>query len=163
MREIRPSGLSRGRAPKGPSLLYRLKSLLLLVGPIQYHVGDTVQIRFEAGRDCHVYLIDAGTSGGLFLLYPNGYHADSAVTGGREYVVPASGDPYTIPVGGPKGWEGLKIVATLKPLDLGVKPGGAATQIDFDQRSAFARRLGDELRRLKPEEWTVGTWAFRVK
>jgi hypothetical protein len=129
----------------------------------EYRIGETVQIRFETGRDCHVYLIDAGTSGGLYLLYPNGYHADSAVKGGREYVVPAPGDPYTIPVSGPKGWEGIKIVATLRPLDLGVKPGGAAVQIDFDQRAAFARRLGDELRRLKPEEWGVGTWAFRVR
>jgi len=78
----------------------------------EYHTGNELEVHFRASRDCHVYLVDVQTSGGMYLLFPNSYQANAVVEGGKEYVIPGPNDEFAIQVDGPSGWEGLKIIAT---------------------------------------------------
>jgi len=128
----------------------------------EYRIGDSLEVCFKPERDCHVYVIDVQTSGGLYLLFPNEYHPDSRVEGGQEQVIPAPTSPYAIDVGGPPGWEGIKVVATTKPINISVAPKGLAVEIRRTQREEFVRQLSAELTKLAPGEWAAGTWAFRI-
>jgi len=126
-----------------------------------YRVGEDVEIHFKAGRNSHVYVVDVQPSGGVCLLFPNAHHTVSAVTAGQEHVVPAQGAAYAIRVGGPAGWEGLKIVASSVPLDLGTCVRDAPG-IKQDGQVLFVERLAEGIRRLRPQDWAENTWAFFV-
>ena len=60
-------------------------------------------------------------------------------------------------------WEGLKIVATLDRLDLGIRAHGPATQVKRGDQKGFADNLGAGLSKLRAQDWAEGTWAFFVK
>jgi hypothetical protein len=82
---------------------------------------------------------------------------------GREYVIPGHEDGYAITVNGPSGWEGLKIVATMNPIELGMHFEGAAKEIQIENQRSFVTRLGTELSRTQAEDWSEGSWAFFIK
>ncbi|NQT19253.1 MAG: DUF4384 domain-containing protein, partial [Planctomycetes bacterium] len=128
----------------------------------EYRQGDTVEIHFKADANCYVYIIDIGTSGGMYLLYPNAFHPSGAAVGGKEHVIPDPADGYEIPVSGPAGWEGLKVIATVRPIDLGIEVKGPAIKIDDTQQREFVKKLADQLRKMRPQDWAEGAWEFFV-
>ena len=51
---------------------------------MEYKVGETMRVGFEAPRDGYVTLVNVGTSGKITILYPNAFAPDHSVKGGRR-------------------------------------------------------------------------------
>ncbi len=76
-----------------------------------YCAGDSIRIFFRTNIDAYVTIYDLNTQGRVNVLFPNRYHRDNFVRGGRTYSLP-SGYGYRLMVEGPRGWEYLRAVAT---------------------------------------------------
>ena len=83
-----------------------------------YRTGQKIVVGFRASRDCHLTLLNIGTSGKLTVLFPNSQHQDNFIQAGREYQIPADEDDFEYLLQGPPGVEKLKAVATLKKIAL---------------------------------------------
>lgn len=127
-----------------------------------YKIGEPLRIHFKSQRDGYAYLFNVQTSGGIRLIFPNAQRPDGAVKGGKVYTLPES-DLYRIRVKGPSGWEGLRIVTTRKPLDLGALPPGLDTRDAPKDRETFLERLGGRVRRLPADEWAEASWVFHIE
>ena len=80
------------------------------VGP-----GDIVKVHFKADTDCHLTLIDIGTSGKMTRLWPNQFSgSDNLVKAGKSYSFPGPNDRFQFKVSGPEGLERIVAVATTK-------------------------------------------------
>lgn len=103
--------------------------------------GENIVFKFKADRDCYLNLIDCGTSGQVTVLFPNAYHKDNRIQGGKEYSIPSADMGFDIQTQGPSGRELVKAVATLRPLNL--------LDFDFNQltkedNAGFLTRTLDE-------------------
>jgi hypothetical protein len=83
-----------------------------------YRLGQNIVVGFRASRDCHLTLLNIGTSGKLAVLFPNSLHPDNFIQAGRDYRIPDAGDDFEYQLQGPPGVERLKAVATLNPVAL---------------------------------------------
>jgi hypothetical protein len=116
---------------------------------VQARVGSLLTFSFEAERDCHLTLIDLGTSGKITVLFPNQYQPDGFVKAGRVYQTGTRGMlPFQIRATGPPGRELVKVIATadslaLSSLKLG-KAGAAGTR-SIEAGSEFVRQLARDL------------------
>ena len=128
----------------------------------RYRVGEDVRIHLKADRDCYAYIFDVQTSGATRLIFPNRYYPDGAIQAGREYTLPESG-LYAVKASGPEGWEGLRALATVRPLDTGAAPVGAFKRLDSEAREALLKRVGEQLPRLAPKDWAEGAWVFYIE
>ena len=81
-----------------------------------YMIGEKLTVNFKADRDCYVTLVDVGTSGNVYILFPNRFSSGNKVKANEVYSVPDKGDGYKITVNGPPGTEIVKAIATLKPI-----------------------------------------------
>jgi len=116
---------------------------------VQAQLGDVIRFNFKADRDCYLTLINVGTSGRITVLFPNQYRPDGFIQGGRVYQTETRGEmPFKIRASGPAGRELVKVVATLKPLDLSSlrmgEAGGAGTR-SIESGSQFAQQLARDL------------------
>jgi hypothetical protein len=84
-----------------------------------YRVGDPLRIFFYAEKDCYLNLIDFGTSGRARVIFPNRYQRDNFVRGGTVIEIPGRrDDEFRYTVGGPRGVERLKAIASRDKLKL---------------------------------------------
>ena len=83
-----------------------------------YRTGQKIVVGFRASRDCHLTLLNIGTSGKLTVLFPNSLHPDNAIQAGRDYRIPEADDDFEYELQGPAGVEKIKAVATLKKVAL---------------------------------------------
>lgn len=83
-----------------------------------YRTGQKIVVGFRASRDCHLTLLNIGTSGKLTVLFPNALHPDNFIQAGRDYRIPEADDDFEYELQGPAGVEKLKAVATLKKMAL---------------------------------------------
>ena len=83
-----------------------------------YRTGQKIVVGFRASRDCHLTLLNIGTSGKLTVLFPNSLHPDNLIKAGRDYRIPEADDDFEYELQGPPGVEKLKAVATLKKVTL---------------------------------------------
>ena len=85
----------------------------LQVDKARLNPGDTVQVFFEADRDCYLTLIDVGTSRKITRLWPNQFSgADNLVRAKQRYSFPAATDRFQFRVSGPEGVERIVAYAT---------------------------------------------------
>ncbi len=83
-----------------------------------YNIGEPITFEFRANHDCYVTLVDIGTSGEVTILFPNRWHEENFVRGGRSYRVPPKRASYKLEAAPPAGTEIVKIFATLARHDL---------------------------------------------
>lgn len=76
-----------------------------------YRVDDPIAIFFVPHRACYVTVLDYGTSGRVSVLRP---WWNRKVEPGREYRIPERGG---FQVGGPPGYELVRVIGTVKPID----------------------------------------------
>ncbi len=96
-----------------------------------YRVGDRIVVKCQAQRDCHITILNLGTSGKLTTLLPNQQRAANFVKAGETITVPGPGDSFHLQLSGPPGVERIKAIATVedKPImngDTGSMSTGAA-------------------------------------
>ncbi len=131
-----------------------------------YRVGDKIVVRFRATRDCHLTLLNVGTSGRLTILFPNSLHRDNAIKAGRDYSIPGPDYGFEYELQGPPGIERLKAVATLENVTL--------LESNFDAEGSFfrvvppatgARDIGliqKKVASLPQQKWAEASSEFRV-
>jgi len=129
-----------------------------------YRIGSEIVFHVRATRPCFVTLIDLPTSGGMNVLLPNRFQKTAEVPAGQTVSIPAERAPFAIRVKGPPGVEGVKAIATLRPLRIGGPPHG---QVFFhaDGRRAqeeLCKKIAEGLSQLGHEEWDVAEWTFRI-
>lgn len=83
-----------------------------------YRIGQKIVVGFRANRDCHLTLLNIGTSGKLTVLFPNALHSDNFIQAGRDYRIPEADSEFEYELQGPDGVEKLKAIATLKKVAL---------------------------------------------
>ena len=72
-----------------------------------YPLGAKVRVMATAERDCRLTLLDVGTSGNVFVLFPNRYQQDNQLRAGETVTIPANEAPVDYQLGGPTGVEAL--------------------------------------------------------
>jgi hypothetical protein len=93
-----------------PGQTYEVKMTL---SPQQevYRPGDKFTLSFTASQDCHVALIDVGTSGEITVLFPDhGFGETGEVKAGQEVILECE-------VGGPGGLDSIRAIATQQKVD----------------------------------------------
>ena len=93
-------------------------------------VGDEIRILMRADRNCHLSLINIGSTGSVSILLPNALRDDTLVIAGQWTTFPKKEDGFSLPLLGPAGVEKIVAIASENPLDL--KPD------DFHQSGQFA-------------------------
>lgn len=72
-----------------------------------YPVGAKVRVMATAERDCRLTLLDVGTSGQVYVLFPNRYQQDNRIRAGETVTIPGDAAPVDYQLGGPVGVEAL--------------------------------------------------------
>jgi hypothetical protein len=80
-----------------------------------YRPGDTLTLSIRTNRDAFVSVVNVGSSGRVTVLFPNKHAPSNRVAAHQVVQLPADNAPYRIKVGGPSGYDLLKIIATARP------------------------------------------------
>lgn len=131
-----------------------------------YRTGQKIVVGFRTSRDCHLTLLNIGTSGKLTVLFPNSLHPDNFIQAGRDYRIPGEDDDFEYELQGPAGVEKLKAVATVKKVTLlesNFAPDGSLFRtVDA---VAGARDIGvikKKCAEVPPDEWAEDACEFSV-
>ena len=130
----------------------------------RYHVGEEVTFHIRASRDCWIVLLDLQTSGEVHVLFPNSYQRDNFVRANDIHAIGSAASPFAVEVTGPAGVEGVKVIASRKPIGLGIPVEGQAfvsarTASGLEDLSEkILKAVGD----LPEEEWDVDEWTFEI-
>lgn len=81
-----------------------------------YKIGDTMNLTVEADHDAYIYVVDEGTSGKKYFLFPNKYQTNAHVKANTKISIPGKHSPWTITVNGPPGRELIAVFASSKPM-----------------------------------------------
>ena len=81
--------------------------------------GEKLVFHFKSDRDCYLNLIHFDSAGNVQLLFPNQWHRDASIEGGRVYTIPDENMNFDLEVGEPFGTDiVLAIAATDKTSDM---------------------------------------------
>jgi hypothetical protein len=132
----------------------------------EYRVGDKIVVHFRADWDCHLTLLNIGTSGKLTILFPNALHRDGFISANKEYQIPAPEYGFEYALQGPPGVEKLKAIATLEKVELlesqfasdgsffrTVEPTAGARDIAVIKKTVES---------ISNQHWAEAAWEFRV-
>lgn len=129
-----------------------------------YRIGEEVVFHATATRDCYVTLIDFQTDGSMNILLPNSNAHVTFVRAGAVVSVPAEKSPFGIFAAGPCGTEGVKALATLKPLN--IAPKGTAGPFfhsdKTDTQLALCERISASVADLADGQWDVAEWSIQI-
>lgn len=77
-----------------------------------YYVGERIYVSFQVNKDSYVTIYDIDSTGNVNILFPNPYHKDNFVRGGRIYTLPTTNYGYDLVIKGPTGKEILYALAS---------------------------------------------------
>ena len=130
-----------------------------------YRPGEAVTLQVRTNRPAYITVLDVGTSGKVYVIYPNRYQRENRVNAFEVVQIPAPDERYRFTVKGPAGREVLKVIATDKPLDAfdirHFTEAGAFYAVPGEAR-AIARDLSVELTEKQRENYGVATQIFRI-
>lgn len=129
-----------------------------------YRIGDKINLYFRAEKDCHLTLINYGTSSKMTVLLPNALSQDNFIKGGIIYAIPGEDYPFDYILSGPLGTERIKAIGTTNKINLmditfnrdEIFKASSATARDI---SIVAKRLED----VAPKEWAEAECEFEVR
>lgn len=94
-------------------------SLWLPRGRRAWRKGEKLVFRFQSERDCYLNLLHFDSAGAVQLLFPNQWHQDAFVKGGRAYAIPGKDMNFELEVDEPYGTDiVLAIATTVRTKDL---------------------------------------------
>ena len=130
-----------------------------------YRPGDSVTLQVRTNKPAYITVLDVGTSGKVYVIYPNRYQRENRVNAFEVVQIPAPDERYRFAVKGPAGREVLKVIATEKPLDaLDIRhftEAGAFYAVPGEAR-AIARDLSVELTEKQPANYGVAKQIFSI-
>lgn len=83
-----------------------------------YEEGDLLKITVKSSESGYLYLIDRDVKGNIVLMYPNGYHPDNRIEGGKEVSIPSDGMEFDLQTRAPFGKETIQAIVSRKKLQL---------------------------------------------
>jgi Domain of unknown function (DUF4384) len=86
-----------------------------------YARGEVLKLSIKTNQDAFVTIFNVGPTGKVTQLFPNKFQKDSLIKADVDTLVPSEESTAQIKIAGNLGAELIKIVATNKPTDLGVK------------------------------------------
>ena len=110
-----------------------------------YQVGEAMEMSFRAGKDCYLVLLDIDSEGYVTMMYPNKYHPQNKISGGRTYTIPSDDMRFKIRAQEPTGRELIIALATTIPLSSPIFQIQNQSEILVDLTGA---KLGTELLRI---------------
>ena len=131
----------RGRATSSPAEVYAesLEDLIaskpematfdikVWTGKNEYQIGEKITFYVRSDQDTYLTLLNISSNGDATVIFPNAYHKDNFLRGGRTYEIPAEDYGFEFDVRGPAGLERIKAIAT----------PGREMSIDFDYSTGF--------------------------
>lgn len=132
-----------------------------------YQVADQVAFGFTSDRDCYLCMINIGTTGKTTILFPNKWHPNNKIEGGKTYRIPPEGSDYAFKFMGPEGTERIKVIASLEPVLANVQslqeelrtpveqgqPGG--TFLNIKNPGLVLKDIGFVLGGTEPAKWAA--------
>lgn len=133
-----------------------------VLGDRRLRLGDRVSFHLQTTHDCHVTLLDIGTSGTVAAIWPNAWRKETRAQAARAYVFPApDGSEFDFVLAGRPGLERVIALATRRPLAARLLPDADAP---FRVMTARAMdELADELGRMDPSAWAVARCEFEIR
>jgi len=83
-----------------------------------YNPGDKLAIFFRSDRDCYLTLFDFVPGDEVKVIFPNKYHPNNFIEGGRVYKIPEPYYGFEFIVEEPLGLDIIKAIATISPIRL---------------------------------------------
>ncbi|MEO8399911.1 MAG: DUF4384 domain-containing protein, partial [Ignavibacteriaceae bacterium] len=83
-----------------------------------FKVGDKINIKFKASKNCYLTLLNIGTSGKLTILFPNKVYSDNFIEANKLYEIPGKDYGFEYQLQGPIGTEKLKAIVTSEKITL---------------------------------------------
>jgi len=126
-----------------------------------YRLGSRVCLAIEAEHECHLLLLDEGTSGKIYCLCPSQFAENTCIPKGRNILPQIESRHDSFVVSGNHGREHLLAILTDEPLGLDWMPkdteipARVLNQADIDE-------LVDNLNALEGNKWTVLSTYFDV-
>lgn len=86
-----------------------------------FKVSEELLFHFNTSQDCHLIVINIGSSGIISVLFPNKFHPESKVEAGIGLMIPPASAGFTLRAIGPPGKERIKAIVTTEPILADIK------------------------------------------
>ena len=118
------------------------------------NIGDQLSVFVKPRQDAYITILNVGSSGKTIVLYSNHFQRDAKVKAGTTVRIPSRDSKWQITVGGPRGVDLIKVIASRKPLTL--KELEVVARLDEKNPVNFLGRMADAVTRdltpqLKPD------------
>lgn len=126
----------------------------------RFRLGAELVLKVRSARDCHLALIDLGTTGRVSLLLPNAMCPRPRLAAGVSALFPGPGfAEFAFVLEGEPGLERLVAVATSDPLPLPAPPAGGffAPLTDAD-----LEHVADAVTALPADRWAARACSFTL-
>ena len=131
-----------------------------------YKVGEEIVFFFKAQKDCRLTLFNIGTSGKVYIIFPNKHQEDNLVKAGKVYRVPAEKARWVFKASGPAGKELVKAIATLEKTELvsdkDTKPAGVVQEVTAPE-SQISKDIAIALKPVETKKWAEAAKTLEVK
>ena len=87
-------------------------NLSLSMNKTTYRLGDTILFSVRSDRDCYLNLILVNSKGEMTQIFPNQFHSDNFIRGGRTYTIPDASYGFDFTVSPPAGTEKIYALAS---------------------------------------------------
>lgn len=130
----------------------------------RYTVNDELTFHVRCNKDCYITLIDLQTSGGLYVILPNAFQKENYIPANERCSIPGPNATFSINATGPTGVEGIKAIATTKPLALHKPTGNEVFMVarTTELQIELCNHIRSTLRSLNDNEWDVAEWTFQI-
>jgi len=135
-----------------PASSFKVKAWVTDKNRRDFWVGENIVFGVRAERDCHIILINLDSQGNFHIIYPNSYHQDNFIAANTNVLIPDKAmrrSQFQFVFGAPTGEETIKVIATIKPIDLiGLGIGGfrqAFQNISGETRTVFVKKVVNNL------------------
>ena len=130
----------------------------------KYSEGQTITFKFSSNRDCYVTLLDIGTDGAVYKIFPNKWHTSGKIEKDKVYEIPPKDGEFTFKIKGPRGMEYVKAIATLDPLK-SVPEATAKTAQDFpmiEDADVVMKNIKVEVDKKDSSTWAESLISFNI-
>jgi len=133
--------------------------------------GEEMQVRMISTKDVYLHIFNVEQDDTVTVLWPNRYAPSSVITSGQTFVFPDDELRSTgvrlkafLPMGTRKAVEKIKLIATVRPIDLthGKIPEGTF-RVYHGKDRAFVTDILETLSLLDESEWTELTIPYEVR
>lgn len=130
-----------------------------------YRIGDTLTLNVTASEEVYLSALNVGSSGAVTVLVPNPGQPAVRAQPNQLVTIPPPGGSFVIRVGGPPGFDLIKVIGSKDPVDaLAVepsRPAGAFRSLEKDA-AQLARSLPASLGQQLKGGYALGEVVIRV-